>query len=264
MNKSSFFINFFAILAFSQQLLPPPASGLVGSSNYFLWANGSTIDTLFVQVFVQEDIILGENGISFQLNCYVPQNGTSSVLAVQRFGLSFDPPNNLTTFYDSWAPGPRQVAQLNLVEDAVANATILAGSFIQILLQNTPVVANVPQNYITSVSITTGPFYDSLYGATIFLQTVPTVNGSSTANLTTELGPITAFTFSIGGFGNGTTGVFKGGNGTVTYNSTSVLTPVNSLPAGLAALITGENSTAQYSQMEDTSGMELEQTWQAV
>jgi hypothetical protein len=181
---------------------------------------------------------------------------------VQQFGLSFDPPNNLTTFYDSWANVPRKVAQVNLVESAVTNATIPAGSLIQILLESTS-VANVPQNCITSVSITTGPFYNGLYGATIFLQAITTVNGSA-VNLTTELGPITAFTFNIGGFGNGTTGVFKGGNGTVTYNSTSVLTPVNSLPAGLAALMTAENSTAQYSQMENTSGTGLEQTWQAV
>jgi hypothetical protein len=261
MNKLLISINFFSILAFSQQLLPPPASGLIGSSNYFLWANGSIIDTLFVQILVEDDIILSENGISFQVNCYVPQNGTLSILAVQQFGLSFNPPNNLTAFYDSWANGPRKVAQTNLVEPAVTNSTIPAGSLIQILLESTP-VANVPQNYITSVSITSGPFYDSLFGATIFLQVVPTVNGSA-LNLTTELGPITAFTFNIGGFGNGTTGVFKGGNGTITYNSTSVLTPMNSLPPGLAALMTAENSTAQYSQMEDTSGTGLVQTWQA-
>jgi hypothetical protein len=165
-------INLFSILAFSQKLLPPPASGLIGSSNYFLWANGSIIDTLFVNILVEEDIILGENGISFQLNCYVPQNGTSSVLAVQRFGLSFNPPNNLTTFYDSWTNGSRIVAEFNLVESAVTNATIVAGSLIQILLESTP-VTNVPQNYITSVSITSGPFYNTLYGATTFLQVVP-------------------------------------------------------------------------------------------
>jgi hypothetical protein len=254
--------HFFALLpliaifgAFvSAEPVPTPIYGLTGSSNYYYYASGQTINSLQATVEFETDLIMGSQGVSFQLNCFSPMNHT---ITFQQMLWMFD---GKTVFgaVQTWTArriGAGLDDALLVINQAGvyanASAVIPAGSVLSMQL------------LFDEHNNVNGGFLHANIGGIQYTSTVPFANATVVSPAHPQpFAPIVVFTFDIVGDGNYKIANLKQGSGTIAYqSSTNHFFAVDRYPGELNPRGTGENGNSVYGVVDSAAVQSLTQTW---
>jgi hypothetical protein len=230
----------------------PPQGGLASNSNYiFVNKDTQNIDNLLVTIAVTEDLHVSSSGLSFRLNCWTPSPKSSSDLVEQQFGLSFDGTNFGAFLSTATLPGSNQSApalfvdNTTLATDDAASGIIPAGTTITITINNDD----------------NGTVTDGTFGITQGATSTGNIDVAESIPITGATAPIIGFTLVIVGLGNGATGQFTGGQGTVEYSASTSFSPVNALPQGFIFEQVGGTGNCVYGGLSGSEVTDLTQTW---
>jgi hypothetical protein len=191
---------------------------------------------------------LSKDGISFQLNCFSPNN----TVTVQQSFWRYD--GNLSALVQTWIDNdtgtPTEVINDgNIAPGNLTSDTFPAGSTLSIALlfdQDNKVNGGVFDATVGEIKFKSTMLFDQL---TTFSERQPDA-------------PIVAFTFDIVASANFNTAHLKQGSGTVTYKSeTNSFEPVNQFPCQLTLQGTGENGNTEYGEVDNAAARSITQSW---
>jgi len=237
--------------------VPPPKDGLESNSNYiFLNKDTESLLSLSAAITLTEDLQVSSTGLAFQLNCWAPSPKSSSDLAEQQFGMSFDGTNFGAFIQTSTSTDSKSASTLKalfsdsrtLAADNAATGVIPAGTTFTIDLLN-----NGKGDVVTDAT------FGITQGATN--TKIGNIDVAETITITGTTAPVVGFTFVIVGLGKGSKGAFTGGKGTVAYSASTSFAPVNTLPEGFLVEEVAETGNAVYGQLSGSEVTALTQTW---
>jgi hypothetical protein len=231
---------------------PAPTPGLISNANYFLSDYGNNLTSVMVTVKIDTDFVSSENGFSLQLNCWSPQGSTT---VMQQYVIDLDPNSKqLLVGVDNWKDVNTEVINhWQSLGNPLPAAALKAGYLLYLILE-TDADGNV-----TAANYSAYDEQSALLGyARILLTDLQQYN--STASVTTaELAPVVAFTFNIGGYGNGTAATLTSGSGLITYSSHNLLQLDSQDPAYTAfhdgSFDTGETANLVFGTLPPTQAM---------
>ena len=214
---------------------------VLGSNSNYVFDNGcSPIPSPTVSIQVSE-AMAASNGFGFQLNAYSPKGG---VCAYQQYCIVLTPQGQLEVNVDNWP-----VSGNNLLNDWALLATpgtVKAGDALSMSL-TTDASGNV-------TACTYG--YNSA-SLTIQLSTIANFQPS-------YLAPIVAFELDLVGPFNGESTVLSTGAGTITYASSSDMTPLTTEPSACTetTAVTAETANSQYGALPTAPAKAFTQSFQ--
>ena len=195
---------------------PLPPGGLISNSNYFLADEGNNLTSVMVTVKIDTDFVSSENGFSFQLNCWSPQGSTT---VWQQYVFDLDPDSKqLEVGVDNWKDVNTQVINhWQSLGNPLPTAALKAGYLLELILE-TDTNGNV-----TAADYSVYDEHSALLGYARILLTDLKQYNSTESVTTAELAPVVAFTFNIGGYGNGTAATLTSGSGIISYSAHNLL-----------------------------------------
>jgi hypothetical protein len=229
----------------------PPQGGLESNSNYIFVNNDTNnIVNLLATIAVTEDLHVSSTGLSFQLNCWTPSPKSSSDLAEQQFGITFDGTNFGAFVNTATSDSNSKLTALfadntTLATDNAATGVIPAGTTFT----------------ITIINDDNGTVTDATFGITQGATSTGNIDVAESIVITDATASIVGFTFVIVGLGNGAKGQFTGGNGSVEYSASTSFSPVNALPQGFILEQAAETGNSVYGQLSGSEVTDLTQTW---
>jgi hypothetical protein len=220
---------------------PAPSPGLISNANYFLSDNGNNLTSVMVTVKIDTDFVSSENGFSFQLNCWSPRASTT---VMQQYVIDLHPDSKqLLVGVDNWKDVNTQVINYwQSLENPLPTAALKAGYLLNLILE-TDADGNV-----TAANYSAYDEQSALLGYARILLTDLQQYNSTEAVTTAELAPVVAFTFNIGGYGNGTAATLTSGSGIITYSAHNLLQLDNQDP-NFTAFHDGSFDTAETANL---------------
>jgi hypothetical protein len=249
----------------------PPTGGLMGYSNYNLYANCADLTGVTVTIDITEEMVAvpsapssaGEqsNGIGFQLNCLPPKSSTATswqqyILVLSRTG------GDLRWGINNWDNDTQdqlinQGGDLAVIPSpfGAGYASIPAGYRFSIAL------ANDAQHNVNGVTFSASdqngtPLFEPKWVA---MSTLVDQQGKPVTPA--DLGPIADIDFVIVGYANGADTTLTRGTGTITYQADSALTVLNTFPPCTAGENTGESSNVTYGELDSAPSAEIVQSF---
>lgn len=212
-------------------LVPPPPQGLISNYNYFLKDHGNNLRDVSVTINFDSDFRSSANGFGFQLNCYSEED-TGIITNWQQYLIYVAPGSNqLVSMIDNWGGSAADPSNpyWQVVNYQQAFATLPSNDLIPAGYQLTIALNYDSNDNVTGATYTVTDNTGSVQAITNSVVGQPLVSSSGTATAS-DLAPVVSFTFNIGGFLNSTTAALTSGVGTVTYSSSSPLTPTPTEP----------------------------------
>jgi hypothetical protein len=247
-------------------LVPAPAGGLNGNSNYYVYGGGNPILSLTVTIKITTDIY-APYGCSFQLNC---DSSSNPNMGSQQYCFDFDAVTNvLSASIDNW-PTPAFAASLN-TQSAVGLINA-GGPLLTLTGQN----GRLPAGTTLTVTLGTGAggiVQGVTFTATVGqgqpgtystpLEALPAVGANPPQAVPlAALQPISAAQLNLVGKDDGQYTYLNSGAGTITYSATGQMTVVNSRPSGVAGGFTQEQANSIYGQLDAGPSTSFTQTFQ--
>jgi hypothetical protein len=253
-------------------IVQPPASGLIGASNYNLYSACRDLRGVSVTVEVTEEMIAvpsapsaagtQSNGIAFQLNCVPP--ASSSATSWQQYIMVLSRTGQLLRWgINNWRNDASVDEQLiNQGGDlAVVPSNFGAG------------YANIPAGYKFQIALSNnGPNIDGATfsawnqdGAPLFapqsiaMTDLEDVNGQPVTD--SDLGPIADIALLIVGYANGADTVASAGAGTITYRAHDELQALNAYPGCTNGVSTAESSNVTYGELDSAASRKIIQSF---
>lgn len=209
---------------------PPPGGLTQGRVNYFFASFGFLLTDVRVDIEFTHDFVSSQNGFGFQLNCYSP-NGPGITTHWQQYLIFMGGgTNTLVAAINNWENTSGWIILAEKVLTTLPDGQLKAGRHklsIQ-LLQNADARVTGAQYTVAQdgtvlasedIVIMGQPLWDASHGT-------PTDKKATSTNLA----PITSFTFDIGGDDNAHTAHLTSGSGTATYSAGVPLTVLSTEP----------------------------------
>jgi hypothetical protein len=221
----------------AQDVVPAPSAGLHSFTNYLLYSYCKPIINISVDIYVFQDVVFQsspdgqDQGFSFQLNAYSPQNEKS---AWQQYCITLDN-STLSGGICNWTVN-------------IDNPII----FQEVYLTSFPTPGIIPAGYHLNISLQN----DAQGNVTAAIYTVTDNNGNSLANkamnvTSADIAPITAFELNIVGPRGKQSSVLSSGAGRIAYAAQNVLIVLNQQPLCTEAptVFTAEHSNCMYGDL---------------
>jgi hypothetical protein len=238
--------------------VPLPPNGLVSNSNYLLGDNGQPLLGVSVTIAINEVFASTNNGYSFQLNCYSPKGSSTEW---QQFVI-WSSGGDVYGRIDTWS-GTSKSDELNRIDGSLVSfpgSTIYNGFSLKITLVYEAGSYNVSGAVFTAID-NAGIVINSVE-VTILGQNLRTTGQPATVS---NLAPIVALQFNIGGDNGGNAASLLEGAGTITYSSTNPLAFIKKYPSYVSFDDgTLETANLTFGPIPGTVSQVITQSFQAI
>jgi hypothetical protein len=236
---------------------PPPMTGLVSNSNYFMESNGNSLLGLSATVNVDVDVISSANAWSMQLNGY---SASGDSTGVQQYVVYVSPDSTqLFARIDNWTTDLTELIRADVALASLPTTTLPAGYAISITLNN-----DSSGNVTGATYVVTDNTGRTLGNKTINIvgQNLRTTNTPATS---ANLAPLRAFQFNIGGDYGGARATLTSGAGTITYSASTPLSTVNTPPSYIddRTAVTVESANLGFGPLPASANNAVTQSFQA-